>query len=86
MPRSSNALPLSLPPRGLCRSQAAAYVGISPSLFDVMVGDGRMPKPKIMNSRTVWDRLRLDESFEGLPDKESNNPWDDEEAASGNPA
>ena len=86
MPRSSNALPLSLPPRGLCRSQAAAYLGISPSLFDVMVKDGRMPKPQIVHSRTVWDRFRLDECFDGLPDKESCNPWDEEDEVSENPA
>lgn len=38
-------LPPSLPPRGLSRAQAAAYIGVSPSLFDEMVQDGRMPKP-----------------------------------------
>ena len=47
-------LPASLPPRGLSREQAAAYVGISPSLFDTLVQDGRMPAPKRINSRTVW--------------------------------
>src|SRR5690242_17745827 len=37
-------LPASLPPRGLSRVQAAAYVGVSPVLFDELVKDGRMPK------------------------------------------
>lgn len=64
-----NALPLSLPPRGLSRVEAAAYIGISPSLFDELVGDGRMPKPKRINSRTIWDRLELDEAFAALPDE-----------------
>ena len=53
-------LPQSLAPRGLSREQAAAYVGISPSLFDMLVKDGRMPSPKRINARTVWDRLQLD--------------------------
>ena len=49
-----------IPPRGLCRVEAAAYVGVSPTLFDEMVGDGRMPRPKRINARSVWDRLLLD--------------------------
>jgi predicted DNA-binding transcriptional regulator AlpA len=61
-------LPSSLPPRGLSRVQAAAYIGVSPSLFDEMVTDGRMPKPTRINSRTVWDRVKLDEAFAALPD------------------
>jgi len=36
-----------------------------------MVADGRMPKPKLVNSRTIWDRITLDISFTSLPDKES---------------
>lgn len=55
---------------------AAAYIGISPSLFDIMVKDGRMPKPKRINARTVWDRKRLDEAFDALPDEEGGNPSD----------
>lgn len=64
-------------PRGLARTDAAAYVGVSPSMFDLMVKDGRMPGPKRINSRTVWDRRRLDEAFEELPDTTNSNPWDE---------
>ena len=67
-PKLKDVLPASLPPRGLNRGEAAAYVGVSPTLFDEMVGDGRMPKPKRINSRTVWDRHQLDKAFEALPD------------------
>jgi hypothetical protein len=69
----------ALVPRGLCRVHSAAYVGVSPSLFDQLVRDGRMPNPKLINSRTVWDRLMLDAAFDALPDKEggpSENEWD----------
>jgi predicted DNA-binding transcriptional regulator AlpA len=62
-------LPQSLSPRGLSREQAAAYVGISPSLFDALVKDGRMPAPKRINSRTVWDRLQLDEGIHRTPEQ-----------------
>jgi hypothetical protein len=67
------AEPLSLP-RGLSRIRSAAYVGVSPSLFDMMVQDGRMPGPKLINSRTVWDRFALDRAFEALPDRDRSNP------------
>lgn len=70
-------LPPSLAPRGLSRTEAAAYIGVSASLFDVMVGDGRMPGPKRINARTVWDRRKLDAAFDVLPDNDDGNPWND---------
>jgi predicted DNA-binding transcriptional regulator AlpA len=70
--------PQSLAPRGLSREQAAAYVGVSPSLFDTLVKDGRMPAPKHINARTVWDRLQLDAAFAALPSNDAPaNPWDE---------
>ena len=69
-------------PRGLSRVEAAAYIGVSPSMFDLMVKDGRMPPAKRINSRPVWDRRALDVAFEELPDRDEQNPWDlDDEAA-----
>jgi predicted DNA-binding transcriptional regulator AlpA len=69
-------LPRSLPPRGLSRAQAAAYIGVSPTLFDEMVDDGRMPKPARINTRAVWDRVKLDEAFAALSDGEAgDDPW-----------
>jgi predicted DNA-binding transcriptional regulator AlpA len=82
MNRWENVLPLSLPPRGLSREQGAEYVGVSPSLFDELVKDGRMPPPKHVNSRRVWDRLELDASFAALPSNDApvKNPWDENAA------
>ncbi len=54
--------------RGLNREQAAAYVGVGVTLFDRMVQDGRMPKPKAVERRRVWDREGLDRAFDALPD------------------
>jgi predicted DNA-binding transcriptional regulator AlpA len=65
----------------MSRIQDAAYIGVSPSLFDVMVKDGRMPRPKRINARTVWDRLAIDRAFEALPDDDTVNPWDNEGVA-----
>ena len=37
-----------------------------------------MPTPKRINSRTVWDRLQLDEAFTALPSNDAAvNPWDE---------
>jgi predicted DNA-binding transcriptional regulator AlpA len=79
MPRHDDVLPSSLPPRGLSRVQAPAYVGVSPSLFDEMVKDGRMPKPVRINGRTVWDRVKLDDAFAALldEDRQGGGPWED---------
>ncbi|MDQ2093279.1 helix-turn-helix transcriptional regulator [Rhodalgimonas zhirmunskyi] len=59
--------------------EAAAYIGIGASKFDTMVEDGRMPKPKKIDSRRVWDKHALDRFFDLLPggDDSDNNPWDE---------
>ena len=72
---------LTYPPRGMRRPEAAAYVGVSPSLFDQMIVDGWMPKPKRYRRRNIWDRCALDEAFSCLPETESDKPavkslWD----------
>jgi predicted DNA-binding transcriptional regulator AlpA len=61
-------LPSSLAPRGLRRADAAAYIGVSPSKFDEMVADRRMPRAKRIDGRVVWDRLSLDLAFDDLPE------------------
>lgn len=54
-------------PIGLNREESAAYVGVSPRLFDEMVEDGRMPDPREANARLVWDREELRTAFKALP-------------------
>jgi predicted DNA-binding transcriptional regulator AlpA len=65
-----NILPSSLPPIGLSRETAAAYIDVSPSKFDEMVKDGRMPKPKRIDSRRVWSRIAIEKAFARLPGDE----------------
>lgn len=73
----ASVLPPTLPPRGLSRAEAAAYIGVGPTLFDEMVRDGRMPAAKRINSRLVWDRNKLDSAFDALPDTASLvDPWE----------
>jgi predicted DNA-binding transcriptional regulator AlpA len=69
---------VALEPRGLSRLEAAEYLGVSATLFDQLVRDGRMPPPKRINARTVWDRKRLDAAFEAIPDGSEGNPWDED--------
>ncbi|MGD9769603.1 MAG: hypothetical protein AB7U62_18370, partial [Pseudolabrys sp.] len=54
-------------PIGLNREESAAYFGVSPTLFDEMVMDGRMPPPREVNSRVIWDREELRTAFKALP-------------------
>jgi hypothetical protein len=71
-------LPACLPPRGLNRAASAAYLGVGVTLFDEMVRDRRMPPPKRINGRVVWDRVKLDTAFEALPDDGDrvDDQWD----------
>lgn len=58
---------LSYPPRGLSREEAARYVGVGTTKFDELVRDRRMPKPKKIDGRVIWDRVALDLAFNELP-------------------
>lgn len=65
--------------RGLCRVEAAGYIGVSPTTFDKMVLCGEMPGPKRVGARKIWDRCALDLAFEALPGEDSipkTNDWD----------
>ena len=66
-------------PRGLSRLQAAAYFGVSRSLFDRMVKDRLVPAPIRLYGRVIWDRHKLDLAFAALSDDETDtqeSPWD----------
>ena len=65
-----------IPRRGLSRAEAARYVGISTSLFDRLVKDGRMPNPRKIDARLVWDIRALDVAFDNLPG-DTGSSWDD---------
>jgi excisionase family DNA binding protein len=70
-----------VPRRGLSRTEAALYLGISPSKFDELVADGRMPGPRLIDSRKVWDVHEVDMAFDELPRQDSpsivGNSWAD---------
>lgn len=59
--------PMSYPPRGLSREEAARYIGVGTTKFNDMIADRRMPKPRQIDGRSVWDRVELDIAFSELP-------------------
>lgn len=85
MRRSAAVLPVSLPPVGVNREQAAALIGVSASLFDRLVADGLMPDARMIYGRRVWDVAEVAEAFRALPHRSEpvdcagrgGNPWDD---------
>jgi hypothetical protein len=69
----------TIPRRGLNRVEAAIYIGISPSKFDQLVADGRMPKPRRLDGRKLWDIRELDAAFDALGEETelADNTWND---------
>jgi predicted DNA-binding transcriptional regulator AlpA len=79
------ALPPTLPPRLIGREAAAAYICVSPNMFDQMVEDGRMPHAKRLGCRRIaWDVRELDAAVDHLPVKTgevaADETWSDVDA------
>lgn len=72
---------IDITPRGLSRIDAARYVGVSPGTFDKLIAENKMPKPKHVGSRRIWDRHMLDLAFDDIagPDDDAQNDWDEEQ-------
>jgi predicted DNA-binding transcriptional regulator AlpA len=56
----------------MSREEAARYIGVGTTKFDEMVLDRRMPKPKRVDGRVVWDRIAIDAAFSDLPTEPEN--------------
>ena len=56
-----------VPRRGLCREEAAVYLGISPNTFDELRKLGRVDSPRVIGGRKLWDIHDLDMAFDSLP-------------------
>ena len=53
--------------RGLDENEAAVYLSLSPSFFRKLVNNGRMPRPRLIGERRIWDVEELDLAFKALP-------------------
>lgn len=62
-----SALPATLAPRLIAREAAAAYLQIGTTKFDELVRDGRMPRPRCIDARRLWDIRLLDSAIDNLP-------------------
>lgn len=74
-------------PVGLSIESAAAFLEVSPDLFQRAVDDGLMPAPRKLFGRLIWDADEIQTAFRRLPKKggkpdERDGPskWDDVEA------
>lgn len=76
--------------RGLDENEAAIYLSFSPSFFRKLVVEKKMPRPRLVEGRRVWDVEELDLAFKALPREggedelifggdtgATSNPWDD---------
>lgn len=83
-PEDADAVPAPrvevVPRRGLSRSEAARYVGVSMPTFDMLVNEGRMPKPFRIGRRVIWDLRKLDAAFDVLSGAEEGTGWEDWDA------
>ncbi len=65
---------------GLGEVEAAAAIGISASKFRALVDEKRMPSPRRLDGRNIWDVDELRGAFKALPhadeDKEADS-WAD---------
>jgi len=78
MMADTSHLPYNLAPRLVNRLAAASYIGLSATKFDELVRDGRMPKPKHIDRRRVWDIRAIDDAIDKLPSDDNQcNPFDD---------
>lgn len=80
------ALPPSLAPRLIGREAAAAYVSVSPALFDDLVRRRMMPSPRLIGERRkAWDVRALDAAVDCLPveggEAVADDTWSDVDAA-----
>ena len=86
LPQAPNKRPMALsevrpvPRRGLSRQESAMYLGISAVKFGELVRQARMPPPKRIDGRKVWDVRELDVAFDALPTENNasqGTSWDD---------
>ena len=67
-------------PIAVGREGAAALLSIAPSTFDDLVAKGRMPQPREIGRRVLWDTDEIRDYFRRIPrrgQRWEGNTWDD---------
>lgn len=62
---------LSVPRFALRRSEAAASLGISDTLFDNWIRDGRMPKGRKIDGVVLWDTRKIAAAWDALAEEDA---------------
>lgn len=70
-------MPYAYAPRGMGLEEAARYIGVGRTKFLELVQQGRMPTPRQIDGRRVWDTRQLDDAFDALSDPQDRSPWDE---------
>ena len=59
-------------PRGLSADEAARYIGLGRTKFEELVARRKMPRPKRIDGRVIYDRFEVDAHFSELDCVPSN--------------
>ncbi len=73
-------LPPGIVPFAVSRPAAAALIGVSAAFFDKLVKDGRMPQPRELDGRVLWDSEEVRVAWRAVPRRGQAarpNTWDD---------
>jgi hypothetical protein len=60
-------LPPGIVPYAVGKQAAAALISISAGFFDKLVGDGRMPEPRELDGRVLWDSEEVKAAWRAIP-------------------
>lgn len=76
---SFDHLPPGIVPFAVEIRAAAALIGIGEGTFRDMVADGRMPEPRPIGSRVLWDTEEVRAAWRAIPKRGQSakaNTWD----------
>jgi predicted DNA-binding transcriptional regulator AlpA len=78
MPRFDH-LPPGVIPLAVSRETAAQLLGISAGTFDKLVKTGKLPEPREVESRILWDSKEIEAAWRAMPRRgqpATVNEWD----------
>jgi predicted DNA-binding transcriptional regulator AlpA len=72
-------LPPGVVPFAVSRETGAELIGISPNHFDKLVKEGRLPAPREVGGRILWDSEEIRAAWRAMPRRGQPPPvneWD----------
>ena len=71
-PQRRRRIVIDFAPRGLSTDEAARYIGVGRTMFEELVAGRKMPRPKRIGSRVIYDRFEVDACFSDLESAPAN--------------